>query len=78
MFVWVINGRISSKELHICHYWCFKNVGFKYEPYLCNGCHVLMQKDMNFNDTEIIYFKGSAYRTHFDAINIMNNSNLID
>ena len=43
-----------------------------------------MQKAMNFNDAEIIHVKGSAYRTHFlymskdDAINIMNNSNLID
>ena len=24
-------------------------IGFKYEPYLCNGCHDLMQKAMSFN-----------------------------
>ena len=42
-----------------------------------------MQNSMNFNDVAIIYVKGSAYRIHFsymsknDAINIMNNSNLI-
>ena len=59
----------------------FKNIGFKDEPYLCNGCHGLMQKTMNFNDIAIAYVKGSAYRIHFwymrkdDAINIMNNSN---
>ena len=41
-----------------------------------------MQKD--FNDIAIIYVKRSAYRTPIchmskdDAINIMNNSNLID
>ena len=41
-----------------------------------------MQKAMSFNDTAIVYVKGSAYRIHFwyiskdDAINIMNNSNL--
>ena len=28
----------------ICHYWYFKNVVFKYEPYLCNGGDDLMQK----------------------------------
>ena len=84
MFVWVINARIYSKELHICHYWYFKDIGFKYQPYLCNGCHGLMQKAMNFNHAEIIYVKESSYRTHFwymskdDTINIMNNSNLID
>ena len=34
----------ASKECKICHCWYFKNIGFKYEPYLCNGCHGLMQK----------------------------------
>ena len=24
----------SSKECNICHYWYFKNIGFKYEPHL--------------------------------------------
>ena len=33
-----------SKECDICHYWYFKDIGFKYEPYLCNGCHDLIQK----------------------------------
>ena len=56
--------------------------GFKYEPYLCNGCHELMQKDMNFNDAAIVSIKRNDYRIHFwymskdDAINIMNNFNL--
>ena len=34
----------ASKERDICHYWYFLNKGCKYEPYLCNGCHNLMQK----------------------------------
>ena len=34
----------ASKECKICHCWYFKNIGFKYEPYLCNGCHGLMKK----------------------------------
>ena len=43
-----------------------------------------MQNGMSFNDVAIVYVKGSAYRIHFwyifkyDAINIKNNSNLID
>ena len=28
-----------SKQCDICHYWYFKDIGFKYEPYLCDGCH---------------------------------------
>ena len=31
-----------SKKCDICHYWYFKNIGFKNEPYLCNGCHNLI------------------------------------
>ena len=54
-----------SKECDICHYCYFKDIGFKYEPYLCNGCHDLMQKAMSFNDVAIVYVKGSAYRIHF-------------
>ena len=29
-----INNTTLSKECDICHYWYFKDVGFKYEPYL--------------------------------------------
>ena len=62
----------------------FKDIGFTYEPYLCNGCHDLMQKAISLNDAAIVYVKGSTYRTHFwymrkdDAINIMNNPNSVD
>ena len=79
-----INKISASNECDICHYWYFKDNGFKYEPYLCNGCHDLMPKAMKFNDVAIVYVKGNSYRIHFcytsknDAINIMNNSNLID
>ena len=74
----------ASRQCKICHYWYFKDIDFKYEPYLCNSCHGLMQKAVSFNDVAIVYVKGSAYRIHFwymskdDAVNIMNNSNLID
>ena len=79
-----INKTNASKECKICHYRYFKDIGFKYQSYLCNGCHDLMQKAISFNDVAIVYVKGSAYRIHFcyvskdDAISIMNNSDLID
>ena len=68
----------------MCYYWYLKDIGFKYEPHFCDGCHGLMQKAVSFIDAAIFYVKGSAYRIHFwymskdDAISIMNNSNLID
>ena len=79
-----VNKTNLSKECGICHYWYFKVIGFKYEPYLCNGYHDLMQKAMSFNNIGIVCFKGSAYRIYFwymgkdDAINIVNGCNLVD
>ena len=43
-----------------------------------------MQKAVRFNNIAIVYIKGNAYRIYFwymskdGAINIMNNSSLID
>ena len=79
-----VNKTSLSKKCYICHYWYFKDAGFKYEPYLCYGCHDLMQKSMGFNNIAIVYIKKSTYRIHFqyvskdDAINIMNGSILHD
>ena len=79
-----INKTNASKEYNICHYYFFKDIDFKYQPYLCKSCHELMQKAMSFNDVTIVYVKVSAYIIHFwytskdDANCIMNNSNLID
>ena len=77
-----INKTTTSKKCDICHYWCFLDENVKYEIYLCNICHDLMQKTMNFNDVAIVSVKGSDYGIHFwymsknDAVNIMKNSNL--
>ena len=38
----------TLKKCDICHYWYLKDVGFEYEPYLCNGGHDLMQKNYEF------------------------------
>ena len=79
-----VNKTSLSKECDISHYWHFKDIGFKYKPYLCNGCHDLMQKAMCFNNVAIVYVKENSYRIHFlymskdDAITIMNSSRLAD
>ena len=76
-----INKTNASKECDICHHSYFSDRNFKYESYLCNCCHDLMQKAINFNDVAIVSVKGSDYRIHFwymsknDTINIMKNSN---
>ena len=76
-----INKANASKECDICHYWYFLDKNFKYDPYLCNGCHDLMQKAINFNNVAIFSVTESDYRIHFwymsknDVMNIMKNSN---
>ena len=77
-----INKTKESKECDICHYWYFLDKDFKYKPYLCNGCHDLMQKAMNFNYVVIVSIKWIDYKIHFwymgkdNAINIIKNSDL--
>ena len=62
---------ILIKQMHqksvifVSQYWYVKDIGFKCEPYLCNGCHDLMRKAMSFNDVAIVYVKGIAYRIDF-------------
>ena len=53
------------KKCNICHIWNFLDKDFKYEPYLCNGCHDLIQKAINFNDVAIVSIKGNNYRSYF-------------
>ena len=52
-----VNKTSASKECDIYYFWYFKDIGFKYKPYLCNGCHDSMQKATSFNDVAIIYVK---------------------
>ena len=76
-----VNKTGTSNECDICHYWYFLDNGFKYEPYIYDGCQDLMQKAMNFNDLAIVSVKWSNYKIQFwyiskdDAINIKKNSN---
>ena len=39
----VTNKTSASKESMLCHYWYFKDIGFKFQSNVCNKCHdVLM------------------------------------
>ena len=78
MFVWVIkilqykktdvseridvNKRSVSKECMLCHYWYFKNVGFKFEPHVCNKCHNVLMTAYELKDIAILTAKGVDYR----------------
>ena len=74
------NKSDKSKECMICDYWYFKDIGYKYEPYVCNGCHDLSMVVYDLNDFMILGMKGIDYRYYvfnmskIDAINLSNNS----
>ena len=43
----------NSKKCMICHYWFF-NPGFKFQDYVCNGCHYSTMLSVNISDIAII------------------------
>ena len=69
----------SSKECMICHYWLF-NHGFKFQDYVCNGCHDLTMLSVNISDIAIITIKNVDYRciiqniSKSEAINLLKSS----
>ena len=72
-----VNKTNASKKCDIYHCWYFLDKNVNNAPYLCIGCHDLMNKAMNFKEVAIVYVKGNDYRIHFwymnkgNAINIM-------
>ena len=37
-----VNKTSASKECELCHHWFFKDIRFKFEENICNGCHDLL------------------------------------
>ena len=42
------NKTSKSKECDICHYWCFLDKGFTFQPDVCNGCHYVSIMSVNW------------------------------
>ena len=40
----------KSVECMICHYYYFKDIGFEYQPYVCNGCNDFSMIVQNLDD----------------------------
>ena len=79
-----INKSNKSKECMICHYWYFKDIGYIFEPYVCNKCHGISMMTYELENNAIPNVKGFDYRcvlrnmTKNDAISRLNNSKLED
>ena len=76
----ILIGQINQKNVILVIIRVFLDKNFRYEPYLSNDCHDLMQKAVSFNDVAVVSIKESDYRIHFwymsksDANNLLNNS----
>ena len=63
----------------ICHYFFF-NDGFKFQDYVCNGCHDLTMLSVKISNIAIITVKNIDYRciifniSKSEAINLLKNS----
>ena len=57
-----VNKTSASKECELCHYWFFKDVGFKFEKHVCNGCHDLLTMAYSLKNIAIWSAKGTAFR----------------
>ena len=49
----------KSIECMICHYWYFTNIGFKYQPYVCNKFHDLSMVVQDLKNLLIVKIKGA-------------------
>ena len=79
-----INKSNKSKECVICHYWFFKDTGYKFELYVCIKCHDISMMVYDLDDFIILNIKGVDYRyfvcnmSKNTAIKLLNNSKLDD
>ena len=72
------------KQCIICHYGCYKDIGYSFEPHVCNKCHDISMIAYELKTIAILNVKGVDYRfvlwniTINDAISTLNNSKLND
>ena len=78
------NKTSASKECMLCHYWYFKDVGFEFEPLVCNKCHDILMTAYDLKDIAILNVKGVDFRcilwvvSRDEAVNRLNDPVLND
>ena len=75
-----VNKTSESKECELCRYWFFKDVGFKFEEYVCNRCHDLLTMAYSLKNIAILSAKEATFRcllmgiSKNEALEKLNNS----
>ena len=78
------NKTRTSKECMLCHYWYFKDIGFKFEPHVCSKCHYVLMTVYELKSIAILNVKSIDFRcilwgtSRNEAVNRLNNSVLED
>ena len=71
---------VNSKEFMLCHYWYFKDVGFRFGAHVCNKCHNILMTANELTNTVILNVNGVNFKCILldigrdDAVNRLNNS----
>ena len=78
-----INKTNASKECMLCHYWYFKDVGFKFEPHVCNKCHDVLMTAYELKNIAILVLILGVFCILWgiskdETVNRLNNSVLED
>ena len=79
-----INKISESKKCMLCHYWCFREVGYKFQLYVCNGCHAMSMMGQESKSIATLNTKGVDFRCTLwgisknDVVDRLNNSVLED
>ena len=77
-----IDKTSASKGCDICHNWYFLDKGFKFQPYVCNGCHHVLMMSMNLSEIAVLNINGADYGriitgiSKSETINVMQNIDL--
>ena len=54
----------NSVKCMICNYYYFKDIGFKYQPYVYNGCHDFSMTIQNLSDFFVVTIKNVDYTVY--------------
>ena len=69
-----------SKGCMHCHYWYFKEAGFKFELHVCNKCYDVLMTAYELKNIAILNVKGADFKCILwgisgdEAVNRLNNS----
>ena len=62
----------------LCHYWCFKDCGYKFELHVCNKCNDVLMTAYELKNIAIWNVKGFDYWWLLQGISKNKTVNALD